>query len=122
LLISKLQVYEINMKDLVDSIALLLDHPVGDHDDDVIDATYLAKLTSDDWGLYRTLQLNTERVRRAGKDLEVDGARVNQRLDEIWSRIESQPKSLRWKMRARVGDRVSWYQLPEEVRQPYQAE
>jgi len=122
LLISKLQVYEINMKDLVDSIALLLDHPVGDHDDDVIDATYLAKLTSDDWGLYRTLQLNTERVRRAGKDLEVDGARVNQRLDEIWSRIESQPKSLRWKMRARVGDRVSWYQLPEEVRQPYQTE
>ena len=122
LLISKLQVYEINMKDLVDSIALLLDHPVGDHDDDVIDATYLAKLTSDDWGLYRTLQLNTERVRRAGKDLEVDGARVNQRLDEIWSRIESQPKSVRWKMRARVGDRVSWYQLPEEVRQPYQAE
>jgi hypothetical protein len=47
---------------------------------------------------------------------------VNQRLDEIWTRIEAQPKSLRWKVRARVGDRVSWYQLPEEVRQPYQAE
>ena len=122
LLISKLQVYEVNRKDLVDSIALLLDHPVGDHDNDVINATYLAKLTSEDWGLYRTLQLNTERVRNAAKDFDVDRARVNQRLDEIWSRIESQPKSLRWKMRARVGDRVSWYQLPEEVRQPYQAE
>src|SRR5947209_2933994 len=113
LLISKLQVYEVNQKDLVDSIALLLDHPVGDHDNDVINATYLAKLTSEDWGLYRTLQLNTERVRNAAKDFDVDRARVNQRLDEIWSRIEAQPKSLRWKMRARVGDRVSWYQLPE---------
>ena len=122
LLLSKLQVYEVNMKDLVDSIALLLDHPVADHDDDVINATYLAKLTSEDWGLYRTMQLNTERVRSAAKDFDVDRVRVNQRLDELWSRIESQPKSLRWKMRARVGDRVSWYQLPEEVRQPYQAE
>ena len=122
LLISKLQVYEVNQKDLVDSIALLLDHPVGDHDNDVINATYLAKLTSEDWGLYRTLQLNTERVRNAAKDFDVDRARVNERLDEIWSRIESQPKSVRWKMRARVGDRVSWYQLPEEVRQPYQTE
>jgi hypothetical protein len=122
LLVSKLQVYEVNMKDLVDSIALLLDHPIGDHDDDVINARYLARLTAEDWGLYRTLQLNTERVRNAARDLNVDAVRINQRLDEIWTRIEAEPKSLKWKLRARVGDRVSWYELPEEVRQPYQAE
>ncbi|HEX3629317.1 MAG TPA: hypothetical protein VHW91_02510 [Candidatus Dormibacteraeota bacterium] len=122
LLISKLQVFEVNRKDLVDSIALLLDHPIADHDDDVINSSYLAQLTADDWGLYRTLQLNTERVREAVKEFDVDAASVNQRLDEIWTRIAAQPKSLRWKVRARVGDRVSWYQLPEEVRQPYQAE
>lgn len=122
LLISKLQVYEVNMKDLVDSIALLLDHPVADHDDDAINATYLAKLTSEDWGLYRTLQLNTEKVRTAARDLSVDGSVVNQRLDALWGKIEAQPKSMKWKLRARVGDRMSWYELPEEVRQPYQAE
>ena len=122
LLISKLQVYEVNMKDLVDSIALLLDHPVADHDDDAINAVYLAKLTGDDWGLYRTLQLNIDKVRSALKDIEVDGQRVNQRLDEIWTQMEAQPKTMKWKLRARVGDRVTWYQLPEEVRQPYQAE
>jgi len=122
LLLSKLQVFEVNVKDLVDSTALLLDHPVSDHDEDAINAGYLARLTADDWGLYRTLQLNTERVRSAVKELEVDAGLVNQRLDQVWARIDAQPKSMKWKLRARVGDRVSWYQLPEEVRQPYQAE
>ena len=120
LLLSKLQVYEVNMKDLVDTIALMLDHPIADHDDDAINAAYLAHLTSEDWGLYRTLQLNIERVRGAAIALEVNADRVNQRLDELWERIDRQPKSLKWKLRARIGDRVSWYQLPEEVRQPYQ--
>jgi hypothetical protein len=120
LLLSKLQVYEVNMKDLVDTAALLLDHPIADHDDDAINGAYLARLTSDDWGLHRTLQLNSGRVRDAARLLEVDNGLINQRLDELWSKIDAQPKSLRWKVRARVGDRVSWYQLPEEVRQPYQ--
>ena len=120
LLLSKLQVYEVNMKDLVDTAALLLDHPIADHDDDAINGAYLARLTSDDWGLHRTLQLNSGRVRDAARVLEVDSRLIDQRLDELWSKIDAQPKSLRWKVRARVGDRVSWYQLPEEVRQPYQ--
>jgi hypothetical protein len=122
LLISKLQVYEVNMKDLVDSIALLLDHPVADHDDDAINSKYLARLTGEDWGLYRTLQLNTEKVRSAARELAVDAGVINQRLDAIWATIEAQPKSMKWKLRSRVGDRMSWYELPEEVRQPYQAE
>jgi len=120
LLLSKLQVYEVNMKDLVDTIALLLDHPIADHDDDAMNAAYLARLTSEDWGLYRTLQINIERVRGAATELAVDAGRVNQRLDQLWERIEMQPKPLKWKLRARIGDRISWYQLPEEVRQPYQ--
>jgi hypothetical protein len=120
LLLSKLQVFEVNMKDLVDTTALLLDHPIADHDDDAINADYLARLTSDDWGLHRTLQLNTGKVRDAVRELEVDGDVVSKRLDELWQQIDARPKSLRWKLRARVGDRVNWYELPEEVRQPYQ--
>jgi hypothetical protein len=122
LLLSKLQVYEVNMKDLVDTSALLLDHPIADHDEDAINAAYLARLTSEDWGLHRTLQLNSGRVRDAARELDVDAGLVSQRLDELWARIDAQPKSFKWKLRARVGDRVSWYELPEEVRQPYQKE
>jgi hypothetical protein len=120
LLISKLQVYEVNMKDLIDTVALLLDHPIADHDDEAINASYIARLTSQDWGLYRTLRMNTEKVRAAVKDLDVSAETVNQRLDELWRAIEAHPKSLKWKLRARVGDRMAWYELPEEVRQPYQ--
>lgn len=120
LLISKLQVFEVNMKDLVDSVALLLDHPVGESDDETINGGYLARLLSQDWGLHRTIQLNTSRVREAASDLGIDAAVVNQRLDQLWQRIDGHPKSLKWKLRDRVGDRVSWYELPEEVRQPYQ--
>ena len=119
LLLSKLQVFEVNMKDLVDSIALLLDHPIADHDDDAINGSYLAQLLSQDWGLYR---LNTARIRETAKELPVPADTVNQRLDELWARTEAHPKSLKWRLRAKVGDRMSWYELPEEVRQPYQAE
>jgi hypothetical protein len=120
LLLSKLQIYEINRKDLVDVVALLLDHPVADHDADAINAGYVGGLTTEDWGLYRTLQLNTERVRSTVRELPVDGALISRRLAQLWDAIEAQPKSLRWKVRSRVGDRLSWYELPEEVRQPYE--
>lgn len=119
LLISKLQVFEVNMKDLVDSVAILLDHPVGETDDETINAGYLARLLSQDWGLHRTIQMNTSRVQEAAAELGIDAGLVKQRLEQLWQRIDGHPKSLKWKLRDRVGDRVSWYELPEEVRQPY---
>jgi hypothetical protein len=119
LLLSKLQVFEVNMKDLVDTVAILLDHPVDKEDGESIDADYLAGLLAQDWGLHRTLQMNTTRVRAAAAELGVDAGLVNERLDQLWQRIDERPKSLKWKLRDRVGDRVTWYQLPEEVRQPY---
>src|SRR4030081_1544948 len=109
LLLSKLQIYEVNRKDLVDLVALVLDHPVqAGWGDEVIDAGYVARVASQDWGLYRTLQVNTEKLRAS--------------LDELWRAVEAQPKPLKWKLRAQVGDRVQWYELPEETRSPYQPE
>src|SRR5438093_909912 len=63
LLLSKLQIYEANRKDVVDVVALLLDHAISDNDEDAVDGAYVARLAAQDWGLHRTLQLNTERVR-----------------------------------------------------------
>ena len=53
-------------------------------------------------------------------DLDVAGEVVEERLGELWRRIDDEPKSGRWRLRARVGDRVRWYELPEEVRSPYE--
>jgi hypothetical protein len=122
LLLSKLQIYEVNRKDMVDLTALLLDHPVATHDGEVINCTYIAHVAADDWGMYRTLQVNTGKLRATLDELDVDREVVRSRLDEIWRAIEAQPKPLKWKLRAQVGDRMRWYELPEEVRSPYQPE
>jgi hypothetical protein len=122
LLLSKLQIYEVNKKDLVDVTALILDHPVQSNDEEAIDAVYVGRLASEDWGLYRTLQINLGKLRHTLDELDVDREVVASRIDEIWSAVDAQPKPLKWKMRAQVGDRMRWYELPEEVRSPYQPE
>jgi hypothetical protein len=122
LLLSKLQIYEVNRKDLVDLTALLVDHEVAEHDEDAINKSYVARVAAADWGMYRTLQLNIEKLRDTLAELEVDRDLVRARLDELWAAVEAQPKPLAWKLRAQVGDRVRWYELPEEVRSPYQPE
>jgi Uncharacterised nucleotidyltransferase len=123
LLLSKLQIYEVNRKDLVDVVALMLDHAIETGDEgEVIEAAYIARLAANDWGFYRTLQVNIERLREMLDELEVDRALVNSRLDELWRIIDEAPKPLKWRLRAQVGDRVRWYELPEETRSPYQPE
>jgi putative nucleotidyltransferase-like protein len=123
LLLSKLQIYEVNRKDLVDVAALMLDHTVeAKTHEDAIEAAYIARLAAADWGIYRTLQGNIERLRALLDELEIDRELVRARLDELWSAIDTEPKPLRWRMRAQVGDRVRWYELPEETRSPYQPE
>ena len=122
LLVSKLQIYEVNRKDLVDTIALLLDHRVSSGDDDAIDAAYIAQLAADDWGLYRTLQLNIKKLLATLDEIDVDRDLVRSRVEELWAVVEAHAKPLKWRLRAQVGDRLQWYELPEEVRSPYQPE
>ena len=121
LLLSKLQIYEVNRKDLVDVAALLLDHAIASGDDS-IDAAYIARVAAQDWGMYRTLQLNIDKLIATVEEMDVDRDLVRSRVKEVWSAVETQPTSLKWKLRAQVGDRLQWYELPEEVRSPYQPE
>jgi hypothetical protein len=120
LLLSKLQIFEVNQKDLVDVTALILDHPIANDADDSIDAAYVARLACEDWGLCRTIQLNLAKLRHAVLELDVDRDLVDARIDQLWAAVQGGPKPLRWRLRAQVGDRVRWYELPEEIRSPYQ--
>jgi hypothetical protein len=118
LLLTKLQVVELTKKDLHDIATLLHQHAVDAHDDDAINADFIAELTADDWGLWRTVKLNVERVHEQVDSLALDPAakeRVLERTDALWERIEREPKSRKWRMRDRVGDRKRWYELPDEV-------
>ena len=56
LLLTKLQIVEINHKDVVDAIDLLDAHELGSTEGDVINLTYLGEVTARDWGLWRTIK------------------------------------------------------------------
>jgi hypothetical protein len=119
LLLTKLQVFEITEREYKDVIAFLYDHNLGETDDNnTINMKHIAKLCSNDWGLWRTLSLNLERIRDALPKYAPDHQEVvMNKIDRLKRRIDEEPKSLGWKMRARVGDKVKWYELPEADRE-----
>lgn len=114
ILLEKLQIVEINEKDLKDLVVLLLEHPVADrHEDGALDSSYVVELLGKDWGFYYTVSLNFERIRRYMATIpdlsdEQRGV-VARRVDELWAKVEAAPKSLKWKLRARVGPARKWY-------------
>ena len=118
LLLTKLQIIELNQKDMLDVMALLRVCEVGDRPDvDTIDLPRLELVTSVHWGWYTTVADNLERVETAAGELlsEDDATIVRSRAQAIRRAIERAPKSLGWRVRARVGRRMQWYELPEEV-------
>ncbi|HEY2600535.1 MAG TPA: nucleotidyltransferase family protein [Thermoleophilaceae bacterium] len=120
LLLTKLQIIELNEKDVRDTVLLLYGHAVDEHDDDTVNAARIAELCAAEWGLWRTITANLERCRDHVPDYGLDAAdreRVVTRFDELLARIEQEPKNRGWKLRAKVGDRKRWYELPEEVSQ-----
>jgi len=114
LLLTKLQIIELNEKDVRDTVALLLEHDVTD-DDAGVNAAHVASLCAEDWGLWRTISHNLETLRSRLDAYDVDREVVSNRVSSILERIETAPKSRSWRMRAKVGERKRWYELPEEV-------
>ena len=116
LLLMKLQVVETNEKDYLDVCAILADHDLTG-DDSGVDSTYLAGLAGSDWGLWRTLGMVSQRAEEFALELGGfdSGELVAERLKRLQAALEAAPKSRGWKMRARVGERKRWYELPEEV-------
>lgn len=118
LVLTKLQIWELNTKDQSDLFALFFHHEVGTGDADAINAGIIANLCARDWGLWRTCQHNIERMRRAIDEKEIPeyhGSVILQRLDSLCASIAAAEKTRSWRLRSRVGDRIRWYEEPEEV-------
>lgn len=118
LAMSKLQVVSMNAKDLGDLYALVDALEVAEHDEQAINAAYIAQLTSADWGLHHTFELNLERLwdeaERTGLPPE-RAKRVRERIQRLRQALEEAPKTRTWRLRARIGERKRWYEEPEEV-------
>jgi hypothetical protein len=119
LLLQKLQIVEFTSKDAIDILVLLREHPLSDGED-AINVPYLSGLLANDWGFWHTATKNMVHVRDEWVSNQVlgDGDRdvVRDRLEELLNRVETEPKTLRWKLRAKIGTRVRWYQDVDEFR------
>jgi hypothetical protein len=119
LLITKLQIVEINEKDIKDILGVFVDYEITPGSSG-IEGSYLAKLTSDDWGIYKTFMTNLDKILVAKDSMGLEDAqkeKITARVGQLRKMIEDAPKSFKWKMRARVGDKVQWYELPEADRE-----
>jgi hypothetical protein len=119
LLLEKMQIVQINEKDIIDTIMLLLEHPLGDIDKEIINIKLTAQLCANDWGLWRTTTMNLNKVRHLAQHYpqltSEHKSTVESKVNEILARLNSEPKSMAWKLRDRVGDRVKWYKDVDEV-------
>lgn len=119
MLLSKLQIHEITENDLIDMVVLLADHDLGPGNREAIDHAYVAGLLGKDWGFWWTTMTNLEKLGAALDRYEAlpeeTAAVVHGRIASLRKRIDDAPKSGRWKLRARVGTRVRWYEEVQEV-------
>ncbi len=118
LVLTKLQIFKLNLKDRNDLYAMLASCPVNGCDGDCINADRIAELCARDWGLHHTATLNLQRLRDGQQDAgltEAERERVSEAIQRLGDAIDRRGKSSRWKVRARVGERVRWYEDPEEV-------
>ncbi len=119
MLLEKMQIVQINEKDIVDTIMLLLEHDLGGTDRETINIERIAALCGNDWGLWRTTTMNLDKVRKLAQGYEQLTAeqkrRIEAQVEGALARLEREPKSLAWRLRARVGERVKWYKDVDEV-------
>lgn len=120
LFLTKVQIVQLNEKDVRDLYTLLLDHEVARGDEETINCGVIAGYCAGDWGLYRTLTGNLQKL--AGEEFSnllplasEDWRIIRDRITALRAAVLAEPKGMRWKIRDKIGDRVPWYKLPEEV-------
>jgi hypothetical protein len=121
LLLSKLQIVELNAKDAHDIFHLLSGVPIGrDSVRPAIDPDRFGSVLASDWGWWRTVTgslaklpgLLAEQPNLTPPRPRYDPLAQAKQLHDV---ADSVPKGLKWKLRSNIGDKVRWYELPEEV-------
>jgi len=113
LILEKLQIVELNEKDVIDVIVLLREHEVGNSDNETVNSGYISELLATDWGFYYTATTNLKKINEYLFNhrtmMEIDKKIVGANINQLYERIEEIPKSKKWRMRAKVGTKKKWY-------------
>jgi hypothetical protein len=119
LFLQKIQIVEINEKDVKDLFILLAEHELAEDDDDKINIKYISKILSDDWGFYHTTMLNLDKLAKLLPNYPIltkeESEAISGRAEAIVEKLKSSPKSFKWKLREKIGERQTWYNVVEEV-------
>jgi hypothetical protein len=125
ILLSKLQIFELNEKDARDIFQLLAGLPVGRAGSApsggvTLDTERFGQVLAADWGWWRTVTGNLDKLPALAAEkpeLVPQGAPHDplEHAARLSEHAHAVPKGMKWKLRANVGDRVRWYELPEEV-------
>lgn len=121
LLLEKMQIVEINPKDIIDTVMLVREHSLDSSDKETINADRIAAMCAKDWGLWRTVTMNLRRVIDISAGYSwlqpEDRSVVVERITQLLAMIDKAPKNTAWNLRNKVGDRVKWYKEVHEVAQ-----
>ncbi len=123
IVLEKLQIHEINRKDLVDLFMLFWTHETSQgHVSEKIDLKHIATVLSDDWGFEYDAKSNIEKLKallegflRDGKVTKEQGDAVNAKIDTLVRTVDGEPKTKAWRKRAKKGTSKPWFNQVEEV-------
>ncbi len=119
LFLQKIQIVQINEKDIKDLIILLLEHETGEEDKDTINLKYLSRVLGDDWGFWYTTTLNLDKLDKMADNYsqltQNEKQLIHSRVKVIKDALIAAPKSFKWRLRERIGTKAQWYNVVEEV-------
>jgi hypothetical protein len=118
ILATKLQILELNEKDVRDILSIVKDLPLGETDTSgMINLNYIGQLCSRDWGLCKDVLSNIDKCIGMITTYDLTSEEVEEvkgKMLEIKEKIVKYPKTLRWRLRAIIGERIAWHNVVEE--------
>jgi len=124
LLLQKLQIHEINEKDLKDIFALVRAHSLSNDTTtrDAINLNRICEVLSEDWGFWKDSVTNLTKTQELASQLrdkglisEEDRNDFFEKTTEILGKVENYPKSKNWIKRAKAGASKPWWSDVDEI-------
>lgn len=123
LLLEKLQIHEIDEKDIKDLVVLLRGHRLSEGEEgDSINLERVASVLSRDWGFWYDAKANLEKILEFSRGYleegllgEEDFEDVASKVDELLRYVDAAPKTREWLRRARIGTKRKWWRDVEEL-------
>ncbi len=123
IVLEKLQIHEINRKDLVDLVVIFLSHELSGRDGEkLVNMKYIAKLLADDWGFWYDAKVNLKKLEEFTESLRQEGVLTDQEANTVIAKtralaraLDDEPKTKKWKKRAKKGTSKKWYRDVEEL-------